>query len=81
MNIWFQSMLTFIKNSTCGCLLGLLNTFIWGYTPVFLNPDLIASGVIVAVYAGTRTRKISLWISSGQTGAYLHASIAPGTQP
>ena len=28
-----------------------------GYTPVFLNPDLIASGVIAAVYAGTSTQK------------------------
>ena len=57
MNIGFQSMLTSIKNSTCGCLLELLNIFIWGYTPVFLNPDLIASGVIAPVYAGTSTRK------------------------
>ena len=50
-------MLTSIKNSTCGCLLELLNIFIWGYTPVFLNPDLIASGVIAPVYAGTSTQK------------------------
>ena len=28
-----------------------------GYTPVFLNPGLITSGVIAAVYAGTSTRK------------------------
>ena len=28
-----------------------------GYTPVFLNQDLIASGVIAAVYAGTSTQK------------------------
>ena len=28
-----------------------------GYAPVFLNPDLITSGVIAAVYAGTRTQK------------------------
>ena len=42
-------MLTSIKNSTCGCLLELLNIFIWGVHSCNLNPDLIASGVIAPV--------------------------------
>ena len=56
MNIGFQSMLTSKTALVVVCLSFSTPSF-GGYTPVFLNPDLIASGVIAPVYAGTSTQK------------------------